>query len=72
VEAAGTSICLVMKAVLLSGRWAGRTRRLGLEQAAKASGNGAEAQPEATGDGGRQKPTLCSPRPMAEGKVLVV
>ena len=42
MEAAGTSICLVMKAVLLSGRWAGRTRRLGLEQAAKASGDGAE------------------------------
>jgi hypothetical protein len=24
VEAAGTAVCLVMKAVLLSGRWAGR------------------------------------------------
>jgi transposase InsO family protein len=35
-----------MKAVLLSGRWAGRTRRLGLEQAAKAAGKGAEAQAE--------------------------
>ena len=35
-----------MKAVLLSGRWAGRTRRLGLEQAAKASGDGAEVQAE--------------------------
>jgi hypothetical protein len=46
VEAAGTSICLVMKAVLLSARWAGRTRRLGLEQAAKASGDGAEVQAE--------------------------
>jgi putative transposase len=28
----------------LSGRWAGRTRRLGLEQAAKAAGEGAKAQ----------------------------
>ncbi len=28
MEAAGTSICLVMKAVLLSARWAGRRRRL--------------------------------------------
>ena len=46
MEAAGTSICLVMKAVLLSARWAGRTRRLGLEQAAKASGGGAEVQAE--------------------------
>jgi len=35
-----------MKAVLLSGRWAGRTRRLGLEQAAKASADGAEVQAE--------------------------
>jgi len=32
VEAAGTSICLVMKAILLSAHWAGRSRRLGLEQ----------------------------------------
>jgi len=46
VEAAGTSVCLVMKAVLLSGRWAGRTRRLGLEQAAKASGDTAELEAE--------------------------
>jgi len=46
VEAAGTSICLVMKAVLLSARWAGRARRLGLEQAAKASGDVAEVQAE--------------------------
>jgi len=46
VEGAGTAVCLVMKAVLLSGRWAGRTRRLGLEQAAKASGDGAEVQAE--------------------------
>ena len=38
MEATGTSICLVMKAVLLSGRWAGRSRRLGLEQASRASG----------------------------------
>ncbi len=44
MEAAETGICLVMKAVLLSGRWAGRTRRLGLEQAAKAAGDGAEVQ----------------------------
>jgi hypothetical protein len=44
VEAAETAVCLVMKAVLLSGRWAGRTRRLGLEQAAKAAGHGATAQ----------------------------
>lgn len=44
MEAAGPAVCLVMKAVLLRGRWAGRTRRLGLEQAAKASGDG--AQPE--------------------------
>jgi hypothetical protein len=28
-----------MKAVLLSGRWAGRVRRLGLEQAASAFGD---------------------------------
>jgi len=46
VEAAGTSICLVMKAVLLSARWAGRSRRLGLEQAAEASGNVADVQAE--------------------------
>jgi hypothetical protein len=32
--------------VLLSGRWAGRTRRLGLEQAAKAAGEGAKVQAE--------------------------
>ncbi len=44
MEAAGASVCLVMKAVLLSARWAGRTRRLGLEQAAKAAGDGAEVQ----------------------------
>ena len=41
MEAAGTSVCLVMKAVLLSARWAGRTRQLGLEQAATASGDSA-------------------------------
>ena len=35
MEAAGTSVCLMMKAVLLSARWAGRSRRLGLEQAAE-------------------------------------
>jgi len=46
VEAAGTSICLVMKAVLLRARWAGRRRRLGLEEAAKAAGDGAQAQAE--------------------------
>jgi len=46
VEAAGTSVCLVMKAVLLSARWAGRSRRLGLEQAAKAAGEGAESEAE--------------------------
>ncbi len=46
MEAAGTSICLVMKAVLLSARWAGRSRRLGLEQAAKASGDVAEVHAE--------------------------
>jgi len=46
VEAAGTSICPVMKAVLLSARWAGRSRRLGLEQAAKASGDVAEVHAE--------------------------
>jgi len=46
VDGTGTAVCLVMKAVLLSGRWAGRTRRLGLEQAAKAAGDGAEAQAE--------------------------
>jgi transposase InsO family protein len=44
VEAAETAVCLVMKAVLLSGRWAGRTRRLGLEQAARAAGEGAQVQ----------------------------
>ena len=32
MEAAGTSICVAMKAVLLSGRWAGWARLLGLEQ----------------------------------------
>jgi len=31
-----------MKAVLLGARWAGRSRRLGLEQAAGASGDSAE------------------------------
>ena len=46
MDGTGTAVCLVMKAVLLSGRWAGRTRRLGLEQAAKAAGDGAEAQAE--------------------------
>jgi len=46
VGASGTSICLVMKAVLLSARWAGRTRRLGLEQAAKAAGDGVEVEAE--------------------------
>jgi putative transposase len=35
-----------MKAVLLSARWAGRSRRLALEQAAKAAGDGAQAQAE--------------------------
>ena len=38
--------CLVMKAVLLSAHWAGRSRRLGLEQAAKAADDGAKAQAE--------------------------
>ena len=42
MEAAGTSVCLMVKAVLLSARWAGRSRQLGLEQAAKAAGDGAE------------------------------
>jgi len=46
VETAGTSVCLVMKAVLLSARWAGRTRQLGLEQAASASGDRAEVLAE--------------------------
>ena len=46
MEAAGTSICLAMKAVLLSARWAGRSRRLGLEQAASASGDVAEVHAE--------------------------
>ena len=46
MEAAGTSVCLVMRAVLLSARWAGRTRRLSLEQAAKVAGDGAETQAE--------------------------
>ncbi len=46
MEAAGPPLCLVMKAVLLSARWAGRSRRLGLEQAAKAAGEGAEAEAE--------------------------
>jgi transposase InsO family protein len=35
-----------MKAVLLSARWAGRSRRLGLEQAAKAADDGAEPTAE--------------------------
>ena len=43
MEAAGTSVCLMMKAVLLSARWAGRSRRPGLEQAAE-DGAGAEAE----------------------------
>ena len=42
----GTSICLVMKAVLLSGRWAGRARRLGLEQAVRGAGDDAEVLAE--------------------------
>ncbi len=46
MEAAATSVCLVMKAVLLSARWAGRSRRLGLEQAAKAAGDGGESEAE--------------------------
>ncbi len=46
MEAGGTPVCLVMKAVLLSARWAGRSRRLGLQQAAKAAGDGAEAEAE--------------------------
>ena len=46
MEAAETSVCLVMKAVLLSARWAGRTRRLGLEQAARAAGDVADPQAE--------------------------
>ena len=46
METAGTSVCLVMKAVLLSARWAGRTRQLGLEQAASASGDRAEVLAE--------------------------
>ncbi len=44
MEVAGTSICLVMKAVLLGARRAGRSRRLGLEQAAEASGDVVEAE----------------------------
>ncbi len=44
MEAAETAVCLVMKSVLLSGRWAGRTRRLGLEQAARAADDGAQMQ----------------------------
>jgi hypothetical protein len=35
-----------MKAVLLSARWAGRSRQLGLEQSAKAAGSGAELEAE--------------------------
>ncbi len=46
MEATGTSVCLVMKAVLLSARWAGRSRQLGLAQAAKAAGEGAESRAE--------------------------
>ena len=46
MAATQTAVCLVMKAVLLSARWAGRSRRLGLEQAAKAAGDGAEAEAE--------------------------
>jgi transposase len=46
VEGAGTAICLVIEAVLLSARWAGRTRRLGPEQAASASGNREEVLAE--------------------------
>ena len=46
MEVAETSVCLVMKAVLLSARWAGRSRRLALAQAAKAAGDGAAVQAE--------------------------
>jgi len=46
VEVAESSVCLVMKAVLLSARWAGRNRRLALAQAAKAAGDRAAAQVE--------------------------
>ena len=46
MEAAGTSVCLMMKAVLLSARWVGRSRRPGLEQAAKAAEDGAGAEAE--------------------------
>ena len=40
MEGAGTAACPIMKAVLLSGRWAGRRPRLGRVQAAVASGDG--------------------------------
>jgi hypothetical protein len=46
VEAAGTSVRLVMKALLLSARWAERRRRLGLEQAARASADSARVLAE--------------------------
>ncbi len=46
MEVAETSVCLVMKAVLLSARWAGRNRRLALAQAAKAAREGAESEAE--------------------------
>jgi hypothetical protein len=40
MEGAGTAACLIIKAALLSGRWAGRRPRLGRVQAAEASGDG--------------------------------
>ena len=46
MEAAGTPIGLVMKAVLLSARWARRSRRLALAQAVKAAGAGAAVKAE--------------------------
>jgi hypothetical protein len=46
MAAAGTPICLVMKAVLPSARWAGRSQRPGMEQATKDSGDVAEVKAE--------------------------
>ena len=46
MEGAGASVRLVLKAVLLSARWAGRARQPGLEQAASACGDHAEVLAE--------------------------
>jgi len=46
MEATGTAVCLVMKAVVLGARWAGWRRRLCLAEAAKAGGELVQLQAE--------------------------